>query len=164
MAVAKVIVGLALLGSTAASNYHELQPKEVSVVDLSTLKVRGITTTTVPPTTTTSSPPRRGPFYAPGRPSTTRPIHALPASQAKAFIYQHESGNNPCAYYPSKSDCNYTGQAACGLGGAKPCSKMRDYCAMSDYACQDRWFTGYAISRYGSWEGAYAFWIRHRWW
>lgn len=78
----------------------------------------------------------------------------MPASVAKAFIYQHESGNNPAAINASSG--------ACGLGQALPCSKLP--CSLSDYACQDNWFTGYMTSRYGTWEAAMAFWIAHSWW
>lgn len=66
----------------------------------------------------------------------------------------HESGNNPGAIN--------TSSGACGLGQALPCSKLP--CTLSDYACQDRWFTGYMQSRYGTWENAQAFWIGHGWW
>jgi hypothetical protein len=72
----------------------------------------------------------------------------------KLFIYNHESGNNSYAINP------YSG--ACGLGQALPCSKMG--CSLSDYICQDNWFTAYALERYGSWYGAYIFWLAHRWW
>ncbi len=73
---------------------------------------------------------------------------------AKAFIYAHESGNRTNAINASSG--------ACGLGQALPCSKMG--CGLSDYACQDAWFTNYAMQRYGSWENAMAFWQAHKWW
>lgn len=73
---------------------------------------------------------------------------------AKMFIYNHESGNNPGAINRSSG--------ACGLGQALPCSKMP--CSLSDYACQDNFFTGYMQQRYGSWENARAFWLSHQWW
>lgn len=79
---------------------------------------------------------------------------AVPSNGAKAFIYARESGNNPAAINASSG--------ACGLGQAYPCSKMP--CSLSDYACQDAFFTQYAISRYGSWDGACAFWQAHGWW
>ena len=75
-------------------------------------------------------------------------------AEAKAFIYAHESGNNPGAINKSSG--------ACGLGQALPCSKMG--CSLSDYACQDAWFTGYMQSRYGSWSNAVSFWRSHKWW
>lgn len=76
------------------------------------------------------------------------------SGDAKMFIYAKESGNNPGAVNRSSG--------ACGLGQALPCSKMP--CSLSDYACQDNFFTGYMQSRYGTWENAKAFWISHRWW
>lgn len=76
------------------------------------------------------------------------------SSDAKAFIYAHESGNNPAAINKSSG--------ACGLGQALPCSKMG--CSLSDYACQDAWFTNYMKQRYGTWEAAVSFWRVHRWW
>jgi hypothetical protein len=73
---------------------------------------------------------------------------------AKAFIYSHESGNNPASVNASSG--------ACGLGQALPCSKMP--CSLSDYACQDNFFTQYCLSRYGTWDAAMAFWQAHSWW
>lgn len=81
-----------------------------------------------------------------------RQTYSLPANQAKAFIYQHESGNNPSAV--NSIGCR-------GLGQACPGSKLP--CG-ADYACQDAWFTNYAMTRYGSWEAAYQFWQKNRWW
>lgn len=80
--------------------------------------------------------------------------YSPPADGYKAYIYDHESGNNPGAIN--------AGSGACGLGQALPCSKMG--CTLSDYACQDAYFDNYAISRYGSWENAYYFWVNHHWW
>jgi hypothetical protein len=51
---------------------------------------------------------------------------------------------------------------ACGLGQALPCYKMG--CSLSDWACQDAFFTNYANSVYGGWAQAYTFWISHNWW
>lgn len=85
----------------------------------------------------------------------SRPAHP-PGTEAefKAFIYAHESGNNP------GSINKHSG--ACGLGQALPCSKMG--CSLTDYQCQDGFFTRYMAARYGSWLKAYQFWISHRWW
>jgi hypothetical protein len=85
--------------------------------------------------------------------SAVKPTNALPANQAKAFIYQKESGNNPAAV--NSIGCR-------GLGQACPGSKLP--CSNSDYACQDAWFTNYMLQRYGSWEKAYQFWIANNWW
>ena len=76
------------------------------------------------------------------------------SGDAKSFIYMHESGGRTNAINASSG--------ACGLGQALPCSKLP--CTLSDYACQDAWFTNYMLSRYGSWENARSFWLSHSWW
>lgn len=122
-------------------------------------KLRKATATTIPRASRSSSersPVTAAPSSVPHSPAT--------GGGAKAYIYNKESTNNPCAYNPGKSDCGYAGEAACGLGGAKPCSKMRDHCSMSDYACQDGWFTRYMEGRYGTWDKALAFHKRNNWW
>ena len=73
---------------------------------------------------------------------------------AKSCIYMKESGN--------RTDAINASSGACGLGQALPCGKMG--CSLSDYACQDAFFTSYAINRYGSWENAWSFWQLHNWW
>lgn len=84
----------------------------------------------------------------------TQVASAAPVSsnEAKAFIYQHESGNRTTAV--NSIGCR-------GLGQACPGSKLP--CG-DDYACQDAWFTNYMLQRYGTWENAKAFWVSHRWW
>jgi|GEM_PF-1528624 len=91
--------------------------------------------------------------YAPRKSSYSTASYALPDDAAKAFIYSHESGNNPNSTSPRGcyglgQDCNGRVQAQCG----------------ADYACQDAYFTNYATSRYGSWSAAQAFWQTHGWW
>lgn len=82
----------------------------------------------------------------------TQTAYAASGNFYKDFIYQHESGNNP----------NAVNSIGCrGLGQACPGSKLP--CG-ADYACQDAYFTNYALTRYGSWEAAYAFWVQHSWW
>lgn len=71
----------------------------------------------------------------------------------KQYIYQHESGCNTDRY--NSIGCY-------GIGQSCPKSKI-DHCG-ADFACQDSWFSGYAVSRYGSWEGAYNFWLTNHWW
>lgn len=70
------------------------------------------------------------------------------------FIASRESGWNPNATNPSSG--------ACGLIQANPCSKVPG----SGYNPVDnlRWANGYAVGRYGSWAGAYAFWTANHWW
>lgn len=81
------------------------------------------------------------------------------------ILIGRESGCNPCAYNPGQSDCNYTGNAACGIPQALPCSKLRDVagCAMTDAVCQLRWMENYVMNRYGSWENAKAHHDANNW-
>lgn len=74
----------------------------------------------------------------------------------KQFIYMHESG---CNTYDPNPD-----SGACGIGQANPCSKMPCGHAAADFACQDAFFTQYAIERYHGWAQAYQYWIAHRYW
>jgi hypothetical protein len=69
------------------------------------------------------------------------------------FIYSHESGCsttalNPNGCYGLGQDCSGTVEALCG----------------SNYTCQDQWFNNYALTRYGSWANAQAFWTANSWW
>jgi len=70
----------------------------------------------------------------------------------KMCIYMKESGNNPLAV--NSIGCRGIGQACPGT--KLPCG--------ADYACQDAWFTNYAITRYGSWDAAWVFWQQNHWW
>lgn len=92
--------------------------------------------------------------YAAAAPTVPYTERGLSGNAAKDFIYSHESGNNPGAINKSSG--------ACGLGQALPCSKMP--CSLTDYNCQDAFFTQYMQSRYGTWENAMAFWQANRWW
>jgi hypothetical protein len=68
------------------------------------------------------------------------------------YIYMHESSCN----------VNAVNSIGCrGIGQACPGSKLP--CG-SDYECQNKWFTNYAVQRYGSWEQAYYFWLNNHWW
>jgi peptidoglycan hydrolase CwlO-like protein len=80
--------------------------------------------------------------------------YAATCGDAKSCIYSHESGNNPGSINASSG--------ACGIGQAWPCSKMG--CSLSDYVCQDAFFTNYAIQRYGGWEQAWSFWQANHYW
>lgn len=96
------------------------------------------------------------------RPIVRTPAPTVPevVGDAKAFIYNHESRNNPAAH--NSAGCR-------GLGQACPGSKLT--CSDTDYACQDAWFTRYMQDHYGTWENARAHWIslarwdakRHDW-
>jgi uncharacterized protein YabE (DUF348 family) len=88
------------------------------------------------------------------------------------YIASHEGGWCPtkiqgthnCPAYMNPSDVPARG--GYGIFQATPGSKMSS--AGSDWATsavtQIRWATGYAVARYGSWEGAYNHWINsHNW-
>lgn len=74
------------------------------------------------------------------------------------YIISKESGWNSTAANSMSS--------AYGLCQSLPGSKMAS--AGSDWATnpvtQMKWCNGYATSRYGSWAGAYNFWITNHWW
>lgn len=74
-------------------------------------------------------------------------------NQYKDYIYMKESSCNPAAV--NSIGCR-------GIAQACPGEKLP--CSSSDFDCQDRWFTQYAMNRYGSWEAAYAFWLNNHWW
>lgn len=82
-------------------------------------------------------------------------------NQYKQYIYQKESGCHTCKINGGAVDCWYTGNRAFGIGQATDGKVL--HCG-GDFACQDAWFSNYAVSRYGSWEGAYNFWIQNHWW
>ncbi len=75
------------------------------------------------------------------------------------YIISRESGWSPMKY-------NYGGSGAYGLCQALPGSKMAS--AGSDWKTnpitQLRWCSSYATRKYGSWSGAYRFWINNHWW
>lgn len=91
------------------------------------------------------------PVYIPSVP----PVLPTPNQDAKSFIYEHESGNNPGRW--NTSGC-------VGLGQACPASKLLSACPTLDYGCEDAWFTQYAQDRYGGWDNAYYFWRGHFYW
>lgn len=69
--------------------------------------------------------------------------------------------------YMHESSCNLTvtnAEGCIGIGQACPASKLLNICPDLSYTCQNNFFTGYAVARYGSWEGAYNFWINNHWW
>ncbi|MBP9852850.1 MAG: hypothetical protein QG629_234 [Patescibacteria group bacterium] len=72
------------------------------------------------------------------------------------YIFSHESGWNAAA----ASRNGYYGLGQTSLG------KLSSACPnwANDPVCQTRLFTGYATGRYGSWAGAYDYWLSHRWW
>ncbi|KFI59114.1 G5 domain-containing protein [Bifidobacterium gallicum] len=76
---------------------------------------------------------------------------------ATVYIIGHESGWSVSATNPSSG--------AYGLPQALPGSKMGSHGAdwATNYQTQLRWFWDYCKSRYGSIQGAYAFWQANHW-
>lgn len=75
---------------------------------------------------------------------------------ATVYIISHESGWNVSATNPSSG--------AYGLPQALPGSKMVSAGAdwATNYQTQLKWFWGYCAQRYGSIQGAYAYWLAHK--
>lgn len=70
------------------------------------------------------------------------------------YIVNHESGWNPNAVNASSG--------ASGLVQALPCGKVPGSCF--NPVDNLKWADSYAKGRYGSWEGAYNFWVSNNWW
>lgn len=102
---------------------------------------------------TPSAPPR---YTGGGSPAEWMAAAGIPESDwgYVDYIASKESGWNPNATNASSG--------ACGLIQANPCSKVPG----SGYNPVDNltWANGYAVGRYGSWAGAYNFWISNHWW
>lgn len=79
------------------------------------------------------------------------------------YIVSKESGWNPCAYNPSKSDCNANPTSACGLAQSLPCGKQSKYGHWTDPVANLKWQYEYVKGRYGGYAQAYAFWTANKW-
>lgn len=90
------------------------------------------------------------PEQATPAPATSVELPSTEAS-AKAFIYEHESGDTLTSV--NASGCVGLGQD-CNGQLAVACPDWQ-----TDYACQDKYFTSYMLSRYGSWTAAKAHWL-----
>jgi hypothetical protein len=85
------------------------------------------------------------------------------------YIVGREGGWEPCKVQGGAINCMYAvdgGKMGYGIVQATPGAKMAS--AGADWATnpitQLRWATGYAVGRYGSWEGAYKHWLTaHNW-
>ncbi|MCB1274699.1 MAG: transglycosylase SLT domain-containing protein [Leucobacter sp.] len=106
-----------------------------------------------PAVSTPFSPPR---YTGGGSPADWMAAAGIPEKDwgYVDFVVSRESGWNPNATNSSSG--------ACGLVQALPCSKVPG----NGYDPVDnlRWADGYAKGRYGSWAGAYNFWISNNWW
>lgn len=78
-------------------------------------------------------------------------------------IVKRESGWNPCAYNPGKSDCNANPTSACGLAQSLPCGKQSKYGHWSDPVANLKWQYDYVTARYGGYRQAVAFWNANHW-
>ncbi|MBN9613875.1 MAG: transglycosylase SLT domain-containing protein [Actinobacteria bacterium] len=96
------------------------------------------------------------PYTGGGSPAKWMAAAGIPESDWRYvdYVVTRESGWNPNA--------TNSGSGACGLVQALPCSKVPG----NGYDPVDnlRWADGYAKGRYGSWKGAYDFWIANNWW
>lgn len=116
-------------------------------------KVAVVSAPVANPAPTPTAPPPAEPVVATPQPPPVVGVTNCGDNPYKQFIYQHESGCRTDAV--NSIGCT-------GLGQACPGSKLP--CSLSDWVCQDNWFSNYAIQRYGSWEAAYNFWQANRWW
>lgn len=78
-------------------------------------------------------------------------------------IVSRESGWQPCAFYPSKNDCNATPSSACGLAQSLPCGKQSKYGHWTDPVANLKWQYEYVKQRYGGYAQAVAFWNVNHW-
>jgi hypothetical protein len=79
-------------------------------------------------------------------------------------IVRPESSWNPCASYPGRHDCSYTGSSSCGIPQANPCPREWRGRLASTWRAQVRWLIRYVASpRYGSPIAALVFRRAHGW-
>lgn len=85
----------------------------------------------------------------------------IPESEwwAVDYIVSRESGWNPCAYNPGKSDCNANPRSACGLAQSYPCGKVPGH--WTDPVANLKWQYQYVKGRYGGYAQAVAYWKTH---
>jgi hypothetical protein len=94
-------------------------------------------------------------------------MEAVVVSVAPAPTVVSGCGDNELAHYiyMKEPTCNTSATNSIGCYGiGQDCnSVLRTQCG-SDYGCQNDFFNKYAVRRYGSWQGAYNFWLDHHWW
>ncbi len=84
-----------------------------------------------------------------------------------AYIVDHENRSwDPCKVQGGAVNCNYSGSMGYGLVQATPGGKMVSAGAdwRTNPVTQLKWASSYAVKRYGSWKGAYDYWVSHRNW
>lgn len=145
--------------------HQEFVPADVEGQDVISavsplVKIPVVRTETAPPapeTPSTPQTPAAPPKYTGGgSPADWMTAAGIPEKDwgYVDYVVSRESGWNPNA--------TNAGSGACGLVQALPCSKVPG----NGYDPVDnlRWADGYAKGRYGSWKGAYDFWIANNWW
>jgi len=136
--------------AVVALNQEESHIKKTTVVT-APVSTPVVDTPQVPEQPETAPPT---PVEVAATPPAPTPIVGCGDDPNMAFIYSHESGCSTASINASSG--------ACGLGQAEPCSKLP--CSLSDWDCQNAYFTAYAVQRYGSTDAAYVFWLANRWW
>lgn len=103
-------------------------------------------------------------YAAGGNKDTWLAASGIPASEwwAVDYIVSRESGWQPCAYYPSKNDCNANPSSACGLAQSLPCGKQAKYGHWTDPVANLKWQYEYVKGRYGGYPQAVAYWQANR--
>ena len=84
-----------------------------------------------------------------------------------SYIVSRENGSwDPCKVQGGAINCSYDGTMGYGLVQATPGGKMSSAGAdwRTNPITQLKWATSYAVKRYGSWKGAYDYWISHHNW
>lgn len=85
----------------------------------------------------------------------------IPESEwwAVDYIVSRESGWNPCAYNPGRSDCNAMPTSACGLAQSYPCGKVPGH--WTDPVANLKWQYQYVKDRYGGYPQAVTYWQKY---
>jgi len=76
-------------------------------------------------------------------------------------IVGRESSWQPCAVYPRRLDCGYTGSNSCGIPQRNPCPVSWSGRLYGTRYAQVRWLIVYVAGRYGTPSAALAYWNRH---
>lgn len=100
-----------------------------------------------------------------------KPVPAPVAAAVQAAPTAISSGCGDNSYanyiYMHESSCSLTvtnAEGCVGIGQACPASKLYAACPNLSYACENAWFSNYAVARYGGWAGAYTWWVANHYW
>lgn len=141
----------------------KLQRKEAERIAQAQARLVDTVTNTKP--AQAAQAPSRASYVVTGNKQTWLQASGIPASEwwAVDLIVQRESGWNPCAYNPGRSDCNANPTSACGLAQSLPCGKQSVYGHWTDPVANLKWQYDYVRGRYGGYAQAVAFWDRNHW-